>query len=239
MQIYPRILTKEQYKTYLPDVVVNDHLTNYTDLDVDLTIEPEVKTDAQGDPVLDDQGNPVLIDPATGEVYNEPPEDLVQARKELNLFVRDIEDEVLEHHTDTDALEHPSPDYYYFRGSMNRREVALQGYYEVTDRDLEEQAQEDADAAAAGTEPEQLVPTYPNGEYYNAGDPHILKMDSDLLLALRLTIAAVAEHETKRPSRHLESKSTGMGSKETYIQNERPMRLYRRLRNFDTSIAWH
>ena len=163
---------------------------------------------------------------------------LVRARKQLRLFIRDIEDEMLSYHTDERERAHPSPDFYVFSGGIRQRGVALYGYEEVTEEDREAQQDEDQQADADGREPDVIAPKYPDGTIYEVGAPNIVEIRDDLLRALRYTVADVAEHEVQRPSRHIEVKSEGQ-SHEEYDLTERPVRLYHRLREFDISTVWH
>jgi len=139
-------------------------------------------------------------------------EGLVDARKDLRLYVFSIEREVLSKFSNRSGNQ-PLGAFGVLRGLG----VRLRGYREVTEQQITD-----------GTEP-----TLPDGTSYEAGDPNPKTMDTDLLFALRKTIADVAEHDTGLPPRHLESKSQG-GSSETYNTARRPTSLYRHLRPFDT-----
>lgn len=236
MNTYPRILTLEHYPLYLDETVIKDYLRNVTDLDVDIEVEPEVQTDASGDPVLDPEtGDPVLINPATGEVYEEPDPKLVQARRKLDLFIRAIEDETLGFYEDQSASPVDQSLIFDFddRGSRYQP-VALQGYAIVTADQVETQQAID-DGTITG---DDVVPKFPDGTLYRPGDPNILEMARNLLLTLRSTIANVALHETERPERYLAVKSEGQ-SREEYVLSERPRQLYHRLDRFDLTTSWY
>jgi hypothetical protein len=142
---------------------------------------------------------------------------LANRRKQLRMFVAEMEMETLQHYTEpiTHTSRVPEPGRFsaFYPDPSG---IYLAGYREVTQQDIDD----------------DTAPALPDGSVYEVGDPHITDMDAQLLFALRRTIAAVCEHETQRPSRHIEVKTEGQ-SREEYVLTERPSSLYRLLEPFD------
>lgn len=163
---------------------------------------------------------------------------LARAREQLRVFLRDIEDETLWFYTDQQQTGADRSTR--FDGAVTTREqgVALDGYVAVTEQSRQAQATEDEQAAIEGRDADAIVPRYPDDTLYEAGAPNVVQMPGDLLMTLRSTIADVAEHEVKRPDRHVKVKSEGR-SREEYVLTERPRQLYHRLNRFDRTSAWY
>ena len=159
-----------------------------------------------------------------------PPPDpkLVRARKKLRLFILDIEREILLHFTE--PLRSATNSLGRFDAFIPTvGSVRLVGYREVT----QQQAQ-----STPGDPLYAELPKLPDGTPYEKGDPNPITSEEDVIQALRFTIADVADHEIKRPDRSIEVKSEGQ-SREEYILTERPMALFRRLRQFDVREPHH
>jgi len=189
----PKILTRDLYRLYLADVVIGDYLRQPSDLDIDL--DPPDPADA-------------------------PEDKLILARERLDLFVQQIEEEVLLKYSEPRVRVSPGRFDPFF---PTLGAVHLLGYREVT--------QEEVDT---GTD----LPSTPDGEDYEEGDPNIITSDEDLIKALRQTIAAVAEHEVQRPDRTITRKSREQ-SREDYDLTERPSGLYRKMLRFDIRRSHH
>ena len=210
MIVYPRILPKDLYKTYLARKVIREFLRNVSDLDVDIE--------------------------SPAPPPNDPDPKLVEARRKLDLFVRQIEDETLYFFSDTVSSTVDSTRFTEIDGLLqNQQTVALAGYVEVTQEAIDAQLLEDS---MNPMNPEEIVPRYPDGELYNVGDPNIVQMDGALLLALRSTVASVARHEVEQPSMHLLLKRAEDGSREEYAMRSRPKELYTQINRFDVSTPW-
>ena len=191
----PKILTEDQFSLVLSRSTIREYLRQLSDLDVDINATPA------------------------------PSPKLIRARRQLRIFVADVEQEIL--------ARYRKPSTRNLFQSLNRDLVVdgvqLTGYREVT----EEQA-----ASVPGDPLYPDLPKLPDGTEYEAGDPNPITSNGDLVRAIRLTIADIADHEIERPDRFLESKSQAQ-SKEVYDLTERPRALYRRLRQFDARDPHH